>query len=251
MDTTGGSSRGGAYSYCHEFPPRQPRVVSIERRQDTTRYTHADTLRGSNGPARACGCAVLRSTHARESARLQHQRLERHHLSVLQSGRARCRSISRFRWKSTSMVQDRRKLTYRRDGNAFSSLSRPSNAPARCARSPCVSRQTARRRRLPWDADSRPTTASPLWIATPNEGLGASVWWPNKTTCRRAGQPAIGHHHTRSLIDVSNGRYGVQEESRTVPRRTNVRHDRSITQRDDQCRRVHAFQRHLNGEADD
>src|SRR5258706_306118 len=40
-------------------------LVSIAPAQDTTRYTHADTLRGSNGPARAWGDVQFYDLHTR------------------------------------------------------------------------------------------------------------------------------------------------------------------------------------------
>ena len=40
-------------------------LVSIASAQDTTRYTHADTLRGSNGPARAWWDVQFYDLHTR------------------------------------------------------------------------------------------------------------------------------------------------------------------------------------------
>jgi len=120
---------------------------------------------------------------------------------VLQS-RARCRSISQVPMEVDSMVQDRRKLTYRRDGNAFF-VTLTAQQRAGTMRTITVWYHGKPRvgRRLPWDGGFTFPTDSlgRLWIATANEGLGASVWWPNKELPgRRAGQPAHRHHHTRS-----------------------------------------------------
>jgi aminopeptidase N len=64
-------------------------------------------------------------------------------------------------------------------------------------------------RRLPWDGGFTFPTDSlgHLWIATANEGLGASVWWPNKDYL--ADEPdsqRIAITVPDSMIDVSNGR---------------------------------------------
>ena len=44
-------------------------LVSIATAQDTTRYTHADTLRGSNGPGRAWWDVQFYDLHTRVNLR--------------------------------------------------------------------------------------------------------------------------------------------------------------------------------------
>ena len=107
-------------------------LVSIGSAQDTTRYTHADTLRGSNGPARAWWDVQFYDLHTRVN------------------------------------LQD-------------SSI-------------------------VGWNGITYRVLQTP-WIATANEGLGASVWWPNKDYL--ADEPdsqRIAITVPDPLVDVSNGR---------------------------------------------
>lgn len=109
-----------------------------------------------------------------------------------------------------SMVQDGRPVTYRRDGNAFfASPSEPQ--PVGSTRTIAVyyhgKPQVARM--PPWDGGftwAQDSLARP-WIATTDQGLGASVWWPNKDT--QADEPdsqRIAITVPDPLVDVSNGR---------------------------------------------
>jgi aminopeptidase N len=108
------------------------------------------------------------------------------------------------------MIQNGRRVAYRRDGNAY------------------VARLTVRQRagevhtvtvyyhgkpvvakRPPWDGGliwARDSVGNG-WIASANEGTGASVWWPNKDYL--ADEPdsqRIAITTPDSLFDVSNGR---------------------------------------------
>ncbi len=156
--------------------------------QDTTRYTHADTLRGSNGPARAWWDVQFYDLHTRVNPRdstisgwngITYR--------VLQTPPAREMQIDlQVPLEVDSIVQDRRKLTYRRDGNAFF--------------------VTLAARQRPGE-----TRMITVWYRgkprVANEGLGASVWWPNKDYL--ADEPdsqRIAITVPDSLIDVSNGR---------------------------------------------
>src|SRR3989449_11126431 len=109
-----------------------------------------------------------------------------------------------------SMVQDRRRLTYRREGNAFFVTLTTRQRPAE-VRTVTVWYHGKPRvgRRLPWDGGFTFPNDSlgHLWIATANEGLGASVWWPTKDYL--ADEPdsqRIAITVPDSMIDVSNGR---------------------------------------------
>src|SRR5262249_25900728 len=84
-----------------------------------------------------------------------------------------------------SIVQDGRRLTYTRDGNAFF-VELPAALQAGHAETATVWYHGRPRvaHRAPWDggfvwtADS----AGTRWVATAVQGLGASAWWPNKDT---------------------------------------------------------------------
>ncbi|HVH68316.1 MAG TPA: M1 family metallopeptidase [Gemmatimonadales bacterium] len=178
--------------------------------QDTTRYTHADTLRGSNGPARAWWDVAFYDLHVR--------------VNLADSSIAGWNGITYRVLRPAqemqidlqvplvvdSIVQDRKQLAYRRDGNAFF-VSLKAQQRAGTVRTVAVWYHGKPRigRRLPWDGGF----TFPLdslghpWIATANEGLGASVWWPNKDYLGdEPDSQRIAITVPDSLIDVSNGR---------------------------------------------
>jgi len=109
-----------------------------------------------------------------------------------------------------SMVQDGRPVPFRRDGNAFFATL-PAPPPAGAIRTITVyyhgRPQVARR--PPWDGGFTWTTDSlgHPWIVTTDQGVGASIWWPNKDT--QADEPdsqRIALTLPDSIFDVSNGR---------------------------------------------
>ena len=178
--------------------------------QDTTRYTRADTLRGSNTPERAWWDVTFYDLHVRVSPADS---------SIAGSNGITYRVLEAARdlqidlqvpLEVDSMVQDGRRLTYRRDGNAFF-VRLAGRQRAGDSRTITVYYHGRPRAavRPPWDggftwADD---SLGGRWIATSNEGLGASVWWPNKDYL--ADEPdsqRIAITVPDSLVDVSNGR---------------------------------------------
>jgi aminopeptidase N len=109
-----------------------------------------------------------------------------------------------------SMVQNGRVLPYRREGDAF--FAALSAAPAVGARGTIVVHYHGRPRiavNPPWQGGFTWTTDSlgRPWIVTTDQGMGASVWWPNKDT--QADEPdsqRVALTVPQPLIDVSNGR---------------------------------------------
>ena len=102
--------------------------------QDTTHYTHADTLRGSNGPARAWWDVQFYDLHTRVNLRdstiagwngITYR--------VLQPAREMQIDLQQP-LVVDSIVQDRRKLNFRRDSNAFFVTLTGSSARARHGR---------------------------------------------------------------------------------------------------------------------
>ena len=178
--------------------------------QDTTRYSHADTLRGSNGPARAWWDVQFYDLHTRvnpyDSTVSGWNGIT---YRVLQPAREMQIDLQ-VPLVVDSMVQDRRKVTYRRDGNAFFVTLAAQQRPG-TTRTIIVWYHGKPRvgRRLPWDGGFTfpKDSLGRQWIATANEGLGASVWWPNKDYL--ADEPdsqRIAITVPEALIDVSNGR---------------------------------------------
>ncbi|HEX8242724.1 MAG TPA: M1 family metallopeptidase, partial [Longimicrobium sp.] len=109
-----------------------------------------------------------------------------------------------------SIVQDGRRLTFRRDGNAFF-VALPTEQRRGTSRSlrfyyhgrPRVAQHAPWDGGFVWGADSTGAT----WVATAVQGLGASAWWPNKDT--QADEPdsqRVAITVPRGMTDVSNGR---------------------------------------------
>ncbi|HEV8600224.1 MAG TPA: hypothetical protein VGQ69_12740, partial [Gemmatimonadales bacterium] len=108
------------------------------------------------------------------------------------------------------MVQDGRALEFRRDGNAFFvalGAPQPVNASKRIAIYYHGKPRTAARPPweggFTWGADSlgRP------WVVTSDQGVGASIWWPNKDT--QADEPdsqRVTIVVPKPMLDVGNGR---------------------------------------------
>jgi aminopeptidase N len=109
-----------------------------------------------------------------------------------------------------SMVQDGDAVAFRRDGNAF--FARPT-APQTVGASMTITvyyhGKPQPARRPPWDGGFSWTSDSlgRPWVVTTDQGLGASVWWPNKDI--GADEPdsqRIALTVPDPMIDVSNGR---------------------------------------------
>ena len=109
-----------------------------------------------------------------------------------------------------SMVQDGRAVPFRRDGNAFfAQLEAPQTQGSTKTITVFYHGKPQPARRPPWDGGFTWTSDSlgRTWVVTTDQGLGASVWWPNKDT--QADEPdsqRIALTVPAALIDVSNGR---------------------------------------------
>jgi aminopeptidase N len=109
-----------------------------------------------------------------------------------------------------SMIQDGRALAFRRDGNAFfvtPAGPQPANASKRISiyyhGKPRAAARPPWEGGFSWGADSlgRP------WVVTSDQGVGASIWWPNKDT--QADEPdsqRVAITVPKPMLDVSNGR---------------------------------------------
>lgn len=175
-------------------------------------FTHADTLRGSNGPGRAWWDAQFYDLHVKvnpaDSSITGWNGIT---YQVLQPATEMQLDLQ-VPLEVDSMVQAGRRLRFRREGNAFFvTLSAPQ--PVGCRQtitvyyhgSFAVHDTTARRRPEPfyWATDS---TGAP-WVATADEGPGASTWWPLKDL--PADEPdsqRIAITVPDPMIDISNGR---------------------------------------------
>ena len=173
-------------------------------------FTHADTLRGSNTPERAWWDATFYDLHVKvnpsDSSISGYNGIT---YRILKPAREMQVDLQ-VPMEVDSMLQDGRKVTYRRDGNAFF-VSLVAPQPVGKSKTMTVYYHGNPRvaKRAPWDGGFvwAHDSAGHSWIATACEGLGASVWWPNKDL--EADEPdsqRIAITVPDSIIDVSNGR---------------------------------------------
>ena len=109
-----------------------------------------------------------------------------------------------------SMIQGGRTVPFRRDGNAyFARPARPGRAGEIATLTVYYHGKPQPAKRPPWDGGFT-WTADSLgrpWIVTTDQGIGASIWWPNKDT--QADEPdsqRVALTVPSPLVDVSNGR---------------------------------------------
>jgi aminopeptidase N len=178
--------------------------------QDTTRYTHADTLRGANGPQRAWWDATFYDLRVRvlpaDSSIRGSNGITYRVLRPAQEMQIDLQSPLAV----DSIVQDRRVLTYRRDGSAlFVTLAARQRAGEVRTVAVWYHGRPRAAQRPPWDGGfiwARDSLGN-AWVATANEGLGASVWWPNKDYLGdEPDSQRIAITVPDPMVDVSNGR---------------------------------------------
>jgi aminopeptidase N len=148
-------------------------------------FTHADTLRGSITPERAWWDVVFYDLHVRLDPADSTIR-GWNGVTYRVTGPSRAKQIDlQVPLEIDSVLQDGRRLTYRRDGNAFF-VSVGSRQPKGALRTVTVYYHGRPRvaQKPPWDGGliwaRDPDGRS--WISTACQALGASVWWPNKDT---------------------------------------------------------------------
>lgn len=173
------------------------------------RFTRADSLRGSIGPARAWWDVTYYDLNVAispaDSSVRGHTGIT---YRVLQP--ASEMQIDLQRLAVDSIVQDGRRLQHRRDGDAiFVTLASPQAAGQTKTVTVHYHGKPRVARRAPWDGGfvwGRDPAGDP-WIATAVQGLGASAWWPNKDT--QADEPdsqRVAITVPRGMTNVSNGR---------------------------------------------
>ena len=193
------------------LPARAQTATAHPRPQQTIAPpTHADSLRGSITPERAWWDATFYDLHTR--------------ISPVDSSIAGSVGISytvlapasemqidlQMPMVIDSIKQNRRMLNFRRDSNAFfASLLETQKVGDHKAVLVYYHGKPRAAIRPPWDGGSSwaHDSLGNRWVATSNQGLGASVWWPNKDT--QADEPdsqRVAITVPDSMIDVSNGR---------------------------------------------
>ena len=174
-------------------------------------YTHADTLRGSlTAPERTWWDVTFYDLRVR---------IDPADSSIRGSNGISYRVLAPARemqidlqvpLEIDSMVQDGLTVPFRRDGNAFfASLPEPQPIGETRTITVYYGGQPHAARRPPWDGGftwAQDSLGRP-WIVTTDQGIGASIWWPNKDT--QADEPdsqRIALTVPEPMIDVSNGR---------------------------------------------
>ncbi len=179
--------------------------------QQQAAFTRADTLRGSfTTPGRAWWDVTFYDLHVKvQPADSSMRGFNAITYRVLQPA-AELQIDLMTPLDVDSMVQDGRVVAFRRDGNAFfATLASPQPAGALKSITVYYHGRPRVARRPPWDGGFT-WTADSLgrpWVATSNQGVGASIWWPNKDT--QADEPdsqRIAITVPKAMRDVSNGR---------------------------------------------
>jgi aminopeptidase N len=173
-------------------------------------YTHADTLRGSITPERAWWDVTFYDLHVRLDPADSTVR-GWNGITYRVTGPARAMQIDlQSPLVMDSVVQDGKRLAFRRDGNAFfvTVAGKQPKGVARTITAYYHGRPTIATR-PPWDGGLiwAHDSAGTIWISTACQGLGASVWWPNKDN--QADEPdsqRVAITAPDSLEVIANGR---------------------------------------------
>ena len=174
-------------------------------------FTHADTLRGAlDSPGRAWWDLTFYDLKVAISPADS---------SIKGSNAISWRAVGRGRemqidlmtpLEVDSIIQRGRALQFRRDGNAFFVTPSSGTAPGQGGTLTVYYHGKPRpAKRPPWDGGFTWGTDSlgRPWIVTTDQGVGASIWWPNKD--QQADEPDSMHVAITvpaPLQDVSNGR---------------------------------------------
>jgi aminopeptidase N len=199
-----------------------PLRASTGQDRNTAVFTHADTLRGSLTPQRTWWDVTFYDLHVTvnpsDSSINGYNGITYRVLKAAQEMQIDLMTPLQV----DSIIQDGQHLNYRRDGNAFFvTISAPQNIGSKKTVTVYYHGKPHVAQNAPWDGGivwTHDSLGHP-WIATACQGIGASVWWPNKDT--QADEPdsqRIAVTVPDSLMDVSNGRL-----------RSTVHHDNGTT----------------------
>lgn len=195
---------------------KQPTLFSPAARV----FTHADTLRGSNTPCRNWWDVTYYNLHVKinpaDSSISGYNGITYRVINTpaqvaqTSSGNYIMQIDLMTPLLIDSMIQNGQSLPYRRDGNAFF-VTLPSQQSIHSLQTitvyyhgkPRIAKMPPWDGGFIWDRDS----LGNLWIATACQGVGASIWWPNKDY--QGDEPDsqnICITVPDTLVDVSNGR---------------------------------------------
>ena len=173
-------------------------------------FTHADTLRGSNTPQRAWWDVAFYNLNVKVNP-ADSSIVGRNAITYRVLKPAREMQIDlQMPLVVDSIIQDGLELSARRDGNAFFvTLMSPQRAGARKTITVYYHGKPVAAIRPPWDGGFvwARDSLTRNWVVTANEGLGASVWWPNKDIYSdEPDSQRVAITVPDSLFNVSNGR---------------------------------------------
>ena len=178
--------------------------------QDAPRFTRADSMRGSITPQRAWWDVTFYDLHVRVSP-ADSSIQGRNGITYRVVGPAREMQIDlQMPLVVDSIVQDARRLTFRRDGHVFMVATASPQREGETKTVTVYYRGKPRAaRNAPWDGGfvwTRDTAGTP-WVATAVQGLGASAWWPNKDhQTEEPDSQRIAITVPDPIVNVSNGR---------------------------------------------
>ena len=189
-----------------------PFTAAIAQQQrPAKRYTHADSVRGSNGRARAWWDATFYDLHVNVNPADSSVRgWNTIHYKVLKNSPGVMQIDLQQPLDADSIKQGDDYMTMQRDGNALMVILRSPQKQGENREITVYYHGKPRvARRAPWDGGFVWTTDSlgRPWIATADEGLGASVYWPVKDYL--ADEPdsqRIAITLPDPMLDISNGR---------------------------------------------
>jgi aminopeptidase N len=184
--------------------------VASSQAQDSAAVAHADSLRGSITPQRAWWDVAFYDLNVRFNPVDSTIRGVNHiTYRVLQSGNEMQIDLQ-TPLMVDSFIQAGKRLTYRRDGNAFFvHLADPQSAGGTGRLSVYYGGHPHVAKRAPWDGGvvwSRDSLGRTV-IATACQGTGASIWWPTKDTqMDEPDSQRVVVTVPDSMMNVSNGK---------------------------------------------
>ena len=185
-----------------------PNIAGAQRAPRT--FSHADTLRGSNGPGRMWWDASFYDLHVAINPSDSTIRGRNAITYRILKPATEMQLDLQLPLVIDSVVQDSHALVVRRDSNAFFvALTAPQAAGSKKTIAVYYHGKPRFARRPPWDGGLiwQQDSLGNRWVATAVEGLGASAWWPVKDYL--ADEPdsqRIAITVPDPMMDVSNGR---------------------------------------------
>jgi aminopeptidase N len=178
--------------------------------QDTSTFSHADTVRGSVTPERAWWDAAFYDLHVRVSPK-DSSISGWNGITYRVTGAPREMQIDlRLPLVADSIIEDGHRLAFRRDSDAvLVTMPAPQSVGDQKTVTFYYHGKPPAAKHAPWDGGfvwAADSVGNP-WVVTAVEGIGASAWWPMKDLW--ADEPdsqRVAITMPNGMMDVSNGR---------------------------------------------